>query len=237
MNFFHARKTFTQKTRKNERRCSRLSTQWWSFWSVSLTFDGLNRVFIPSTIIESCLIVSMSKESSTRNPLHTTDVESGRSTRSSSIHKVVNLGVLPTPIAKPDTKPFAVSPSVAIVVFIVFVGDSSRGILFPALWPLCSSLGGMLVDISCVSLSLTPIYPLSNLGTLVDMGYLVAMFSVGRLVAATPFGYYCDRVRHKVTMHFVIHPVTHSKIPSLNLSVKPFSMVLVDNPCTPTQCH
>ena len=178
----------------------------------------------------------MSKEIPTRNPLHTTDVESGRSTRSSSIHKVVNLGVLPTPIAKPDTKPFAVSPSVAIVVFIVFVGDSSRGILFPALWPLCSSLGGMLVDISCVSLSLTPIYPLSNLGTLVDMGYLVAMFSVGRLVAATPFGYYCDRVRHKVTMHFVIHPVTHSKIPSLNLSVKPFSMVLVDNPCTPTQC-
>ena len=75
-----------------------------------------------------------------------------------------------------------------------------------------------------------------TLGTLVDMGYLVAMFSVGRLVAATPFGYYCDRVRHKVTMHFVIHPVTHSKIPSLNLSVKPFSMVLVDNPCTPTQC-
>ena len=141
----------------------------------------------------------MSKES-TRNPLHTPDVESGRSRRSSSvIDFVVNLGVLPTPIEKPVVKPFVVNPSVAIVVFIVFVGDSSRGILFPALWPLCNSLGGIscwIPEFPCLRLLTYP--PFRTSGSLVDMGYLVAMFSIGRLISATPFGYYCDRVRHKV---------------------------------------
>jgi hypothetical protein len=58
------------------------------------------------------------------------------------------------------------------------VGDTSRGVLFPVLWNLCHSLGG----------------------TLIDLGYLVAMFSVGRLIAAIPLGYYCDRVRHKLPL-------------------------------------
>ena len=35
---------------------------------------------------------------------------------------------------------------------------------------------------------------------MVDLGYLVAMFSLGRLLAATPLGYACDRMRHKVPL-------------------------------------
>ena len=32
--------------------------------------------------------------------------------------------------------------SAAIIGYVTFVGDASRGILFPALWPLCQKLGG-----------------------------------------------------------------------------------------------
>lgn len=39
------------------------------------------------------------------------------------------------------------SLSLAIVAVIVFVGDSSRGVLFPVLWSLCKSLGGNVVDL------------------------------------------------------------------------------------------
>ena len=68
--------------------------------------------------------------------------------------------------------------SVYVIGAIVFVGDSSRGILFPVLWGLCRSLNG----------------------SLVDMGYLVAMFSFGRLLVTTPLGYMCDNYRHKIPL-------------------------------------
>lgn len=64
--------------------------------------------------------------------------------------------------------------SVVVVGMIVFVGDSSRGILFPVLFSLCESLGG----------------------TASDMGYLVGIFSLGRLLVTTPLGYYCDIYGH-----------------------------------------
>lgn len=31
--------------------------------------------------------------------------------------------------------------SIVVVGIVTFVGDASRGILFPALWPLCEKLG------------------------------------------------------------------------------------------------
>lgn len=68
--------------------------------------------------------------------------------------------------------------SIIIVGAIVFVGDSSRGVLFPVLWSLCQSLNG----------------------SLIDLGYLVATFSLGRLVVTTPFGYLCDSYRHKLPL-------------------------------------
>lgn len=38
-------------------------------------------------------------------------------------------------------------PSMIIIGLVTFVGDSARGILFPALWPLCQALGGNKVDL------------------------------------------------------------------------------------------
>jgi hypothetical protein len=37
--------------------------------------------------------------------------------------------------------------SMIIIGVVTFVGDSARGILFPALWPLCEKLGGSKVDL------------------------------------------------------------------------------------------
>ena len=61
---------------------------------------------------------------------------------------------------------------------IVFVGDTSRGVLFPVLSTLNATLRG----------------------TVVDLGYLVAIFSVGRLVITAPLGYMSDKYRHKMPL-------------------------------------
>lgn len=61
---------------------------------------------------------------------------------------------------------------------IVFVGDTSRGILFPVLSTLNATLRG----------------------TVIDLGYLVAIFSVGRLVITAPLGYMSDKYRHKLPL-------------------------------------
>lgn len=37
--------------------------------------------------------------------------------------------------------------SMIIVGLVTFVGDSARGILYPALWPLCQELGGSTIDL------------------------------------------------------------------------------------------
>ena len=68
--------------------------------------------------------------------------------------------------------------SLCIVGGIAFVGESSRGILFPVLWALCQYLNG----------------------SLVDQGYLVAMFSLGRLIVTAPLGYICDVYGHKLPL-------------------------------------
>ena len=68
--------------------------------------------------------------------------------------------------------------SMVTVGVIVFVGDTSRGVLFPMLSTLCTQLGG----------------------SVIDLGYLVAMFSIGRLIVTAPFGYISDRYRHKLPL-------------------------------------
>ena len=68
--------------------------------------------------------------------------------------------------------------SIAIVGFITFVGDSARGVLYPALWPLCQYLGG----------------------NSVDLGYLVSTFSIGRMVVSTRMGILTDKYRHRNTL-------------------------------------
>ncbi|KAJ1387074.1 major facilitator superfamily domain-containing protein, partial [Ochromonadaceae sp. CCMP2298] len=67
------------------------------------------------------------------------------------------------------------STSLLIVGFVVFLGGCSRGILFPVLWALCHELGGGVLS----------------------LGYVVAAFSIGRLVVTVPLGYFCDRYRHR----------------------------------------
>lgn len=68
--------------------------------------------------------------------------------------------------------------SIAIVGFCTFVGDSARGILFPALWPQCQHLGG----------------------TVADLGFLVSTFSIGRMVVSTRMGILTDQYRHRLTL-------------------------------------
>ncbi|KAF0714075.1 hypothetical protein As57867_004044, partial [Aphanomyces stellatus] len=58
-----------------------------------------------------------------------------------------------------------------LVNFIEFAAESSRGIVMPTIFLYCQSLGG----------------------TLVDMGLLTSVFSVGRLVSSFIFGWMCDR--------------------------------------------
>ena len=53
-----------------------------------------------------------------------------------------------------------------IVCFVILVGDMSRGVMFPTLWPLCAILGG----------------------TTVTLGFAVAAFSFGRIVVSPLFG-------------------------------------------------
>lgn len=73
---------------------------------------------------------------------------------------------------------FASPASVAIIGYITFVGDSARGLVYPALWPLCEKLGG----------------------NKVDLGWLVAMFSIGRLVISTRLGMFADIYRHRLAL-------------------------------------
>ena len=68
--------------------------------------------------------------------------------------------------------------SILLIGIVVFVGESSRGILFPSLWSLCRTLGG----------------------NTVDLGYLVGTFSLGRLLMTPLLSYLCDRQGHKVSL-------------------------------------
>ena len=68
-----------------------------------------------------------------------------------------------------------ISSSLMIVGLITLLGDCCRGVLFPVQWALCQYCRG----------------------SLVSLGYLIAVFSFGRLCATLPLGYYCDVYRHK----------------------------------------
>ncbi|OQR93759.1 Major Facilitator Superfamily (MFS) [Achlya hypogyna] len=59
----------------------------------------------------------------------------------------------------------------ALINFVIFVAESSRGIVMPTLFLYCKSLGGGLYE----------------------MGLLTSVYSVGRLISSTVFGYMCDR--------------------------------------------
>lgn len=56
----------------------------------------------------------------------------------------------------------------SIVCFVILIGDMSRGVMWPTLWPLVSELGG----------------------TTVTLGYAVAAFSFGRIIVSPLFGHW-----------------------------------------------
>ena len=93
----------------------------------------------------------------------------------------VNNKSIMIPLANDDVdvqKIYADSSSVAVIGLITFVGDSARGLIYPALWPLCLALGG----------------------SKVDLGWLIATFSIGRLVTSVHLGKLADIYRHKKTL-------------------------------------
>ncbi|KDO31836.1 hypothetical protein SPRG_03756 [Saprolegnia parasitica CBS 223.65] len=59
----------------------------------------------------------------------------------------------------------------ALINFVIFIAESSRGIVMPTLFLYCQSLGGGLYE----------------------MGLLTSVYSVGRLISSTVFGYLCDK--------------------------------------------
>ncbi|OQR87157.1 Major Facilitator Superfamily (MFS), partial [Achlya hypogyna] len=59
----------------------------------------------------------------------------------------------------------------ALINFVIFIAESSRGIVMPTLFLYCKSLGGGLYE----------------------MGLLTSVYSIGRLISSTVFGYMCDR--------------------------------------------
>lgn len=83
------------------------------------------------------------------------------------------------PLASEKTKKKSLmNMSTVTIGYVTFVGDSARGILFPALWPLCQQLGG----------------------NKVHLGFLVAIFSVGRLVISTRVGIMADQYGHRYAL-------------------------------------
>ena len=57
-------------------------------------------------------------------------------------------------------------PGFYVICLVILIGDMSRGVMFPSMWPLVSSLGG----------------------TTVTLGYSVAAFSFGRILVSPLFG-------------------------------------------------
>jgi hypothetical protein len=69
-------------------------------------------------------------------------------------------------------------PGFYVVCFVILIGDMSRGVFFPSLWPLVSELGG----------------------TQVTLGYTVAAFSFGRILVSPLFGSWSVTYGYSITL-------------------------------------
>ncbi len=81
-------------------------------------------------------------------------------------------------ITEVDDTPKGSTVSKYVVYLCVLIGDTCRGILFPTLWSLVSSLGG----------------------TRLTQGLVVAAFSAGRIVGSTVFGYMSEVHGYRVVL-------------------------------------
>jgi Major Facilitator Superfamily len=71
-------------------------------------------------------------------------------------------------------------PGFYVVCFVILIGDMSRGVFFPSMWPLVSELGG----------------------TQVTLGYSVAAFSFGRILVSPLFGSWSVTYGYSKTLLF-----------------------------------
>lgn len=69
-------------------------------------------------------------------------------------------------------------PGFCVVCFVILIGDMSRGVMFPTMWPLVESLGG----------------------TTVTLGYAVASFSFGRILVNPLFGAWSVSIGYSRTL-------------------------------------
>lgn len=65
-----------------------------------------------------------------------------------------------------------------VVCFVILLGDMSRGVMFPTMWPLVESLGG----------------------NKVTMGYAIAAFSFGRILVNPIFGAWSESIGYTYTL-------------------------------------
>lgn len=69
-------------------------------------------------------------------------------------------------------------PGFCVVCLVILIGDMSRGVMFPTMWPLVESLGG----------------------TTVTLGYAVASFSFGRILVNPLFGAWSVSIGYSKTL-------------------------------------
>jgi MFS family permease len=81
-------------------------------------------------------------------------------------------------ISQPASEQIKVTFSIYLIGYISFLGDMARGVIFPVLWKLCQSLGGQTTD----------------------LGYLIAIFSFGRMFFGPILGYLCDKYSHRLSL-------------------------------------
>ena len=116
----------------------------------------------------------------TPNPIHASDPPEEHAETVKDVLNTKRKSLIPNGVSELMKRSAADMPNASMLTVgaIVFIGDTSRGILFPILSTLCHRLGG----------------------SIIDLGYLVAMFSIGRLVITVPLGYLSDKFRHRLPL-------------------------------------
>eukprot|EP00957_Ditylum_brightwellii_P106619 8134399-Ditylum_brightwellii.AAC.1 len=89
-----------------------------------------------------------------------------------------------------------------IICFVILVGDMSRGIFFPTMWPLVEELGG----------------------STVALGYAVGAFSFGRILVSPLFGSWSVKYGYSKTLQFstlilLVGTILYAQTPIVGTSI------------------
>mmetsp|Transcript_17171 Transcript_17171/g.26577 ORF Transcript_17171/g.26577 Transcript_17171/m.26577 type:complete len:487 (+) Transcript_17171:44-1504(+) len=96
-------------------------------------------------------------------------------------------------------------PGYIIICAVILIGDMSRGMMFPTMWPLVESLGG----------------------TTVTLGYAVAAYSLGRIMSSPIFGAWSTTMGTKKTLQYstgllTLAFFTYAQVPKVG---RPFFLI------------